>query len=337
MSRKLLSTRVTIAVVFACAFIHLTLMGSIAKAADPITFSFVSFVPLADKVEYQACKRMFIDKVNERSKGELVIKVRGGPEAIPPFDLGVSVQKGAIDMAMVPTAFFESLVPGADSTKLSAYTAQEERKNGIFEYIAEMYKKAGLRYLGRAATNDGFFYLLINKNTQKPEDFKGQKLGGSTAFHGFYKELGASVVTLPPPEYHSAMDRGVVDGIVSSLYVGYQMGVVEVTKYIIDDGFYRSTLTVPMNLKSWNRLPEHLQKIMMECMIQYENEYVDFEAKARMETMEKIKAAGVKAIQLSPEVKKWYINAAIEGSWKYAQQRFPGDLIPDLRKRISKP
>ncbi|MFH1489614.1 MAG: TRAP transporter substrate-binding protein DctP [Pseudomonadota bacterium] len=337
MSTKKFFVSTALVVVLAAAFIFLPLMGGNAKAADPITLSFVSFVPLADKVEYQACKQMFIDKVNERAKGELVIKVRGGPEVIPPFDLGVATQKGAIDMAMVPTAFFESLVPGADSTKLSAYDAQEERKNGIFEYIADMYKKSGLRYLGRAASNDGFFYVQINKKTEKPEDFKGLKLGGSTAFHGFYRELGASVVTLPPPEYHSAMDRGVIDGVVSSLYVGYQMGVVEVTKYIIDTGFYRTTLTVPMNLKKWESLPKHLQEIIMDCMIQYEKEYVGFEAKARVDTMEKIKAKGVKAIHLSPEVEKWYLNAAREGSWKYAQQRFPGDLIPNLRKRITKP
>ena len=48
------------------------------------------------------------------------------------------------------------------STKLSDYTAQEERKNGIFEYIGEMYNKAGLRYLGRAASNDGFFCTNTN-------------------------------------------------------------------------------------------------------------------------------------------------------------------------------
>ena len=65
--------------------------SSYAQSSKPITLNFVSFVPLADKIEYQSCKRMFIDKVNERAKGELKINVRGGPEVIRPFDLGVSV------------------------------------------------------------------------------------------------------------------------------------------------------------------------------------------------------------------------------------------------------
>jgi len=335
MKMKKFYSPIVMVVALTVTFIILPLVVSDAKAADPITLSLVSFVPVADKVEFQTGKRMFIDRVNERSKGELTIKVRGGPEVIPPFDLGMSVQRGVIDMAIVPTAFFESLVPGADSTKLSIYTAQEERKNGVFEYIAEMYKKAGLRYLGRYATTDGFFYLFINKKTEKPEDFKGLKLGGSTAFHGFYRELGGSVVTVPLPEYHSAMDRGVVDAITSSLYVGNQFGLVDVTKYLVGKGFYRTTLTIPMNLNSWNRLPKHLQDIVMECMIEFEKEYSDFEAKVRMETLEQIKGKGVKVINLSPEVEKWYVQAAREGSWKYAEKRFPGDIIPNLRKRIT--
>ena len=88
--------------VLALTFIILPLAGSNARAADPITLSLVSFVPLTDKVEFQSGKRMFIDRVNERSKGELIIKVKGGPEVIKPFDLGVSVQRGGIDMAIVP-------------------------------------------------------------------------------------------------------------------------------------------------------------------------------------------------------------------------------------------
>lgn len=314
----------------------LPITSSYAQSSKPIILNFVSFVPLADKIEYQSCKRMFIDKVNERAKGELKINVRGGPEVIRPFDLGVSVQRGAIDLALVPTAFFESLVPGADSTKLSIYTAMEERKNGVYEYIGEMYKKAGLQYLGREATTDGFFYLFLNKRIQKKEGFKGLKLGGSTAFHGFYRKLGGSVTTVPLPEYHSAMERGVVDGIATALNVGHQFGLTDASKAIIGKGFYLGTATIPMNLKTWNSIPKHLQKVITESMMEYEKNFIPFEAKARAATLQKIKAAGVEVITLSPEDEKWYINAAHEGSWEYAQQRFPGDLIPNLRARITK-
>ena len=316
------------------SFMSLLFFTCPAQAA-PITLKFVSFVPLGNKIEYQSFKRGFIDVVNEKANGELVIKVMGGPETIPPFELGTAVQKGIVDMAILPTAFFESLVPGVDSAKLSFYTGPEERTNGVYEYISKMYNKAGLHYLGREATNVGFFYLFSKKKIESKDDFKGMKLGGSTAFHGFYNILGASVVTMPPSEYHTAMERGVVDGVVTSLYLSLQLGLPEVAEYLVLPGFYRSTVVFPVNLKKWNELPKNLQDLMTQIMIEYEKTYIDFEEAEKAKAIKKIEAAGTKVITLAPDVAAWFSNAAREGSWQYAEKRFPESSIPDFRKMIT--
>jgi TRAP-type C4-dicarboxylate transport system substrate-binding protein len=322
--------------IFASLFITFSAVSCFAESKKPIMLGFVSFVPLANEVEYKEFKRGFIDEVNKRAKGELVINVRGGPEAVRPFDLGVSVQKGVIDLATIPTAFFESMVPGADSTKLSIYTAQEERQKGIYDYYQKMYAKAGLHYLGRGeATTPGYFMMFINRRIAKPDDFKGSKLGGSTAFHGLYRRLGAGVTTLPIPEYHSAMERGVVDGLVTSIYVGLQFGLHEVSEYIITPGFYRSTVAVPMSLKKWNSLPKHLQKIMTDVMIEFERKYSPYEAGKRTEALKKAQASGAEILKLSPEIAKWFVEAASEGSWEYAMKRFSKDAMTELRETIT--
>ena len=334
--RKTLVTAAA-ALVLTVAFGVFGLGSGFANPAGPITLNFVSYVDLAHPTGYKFLKREFIDKINEQAKGELFIKVRGGPEVIPSFDLGVAVQKRTIDLATIPTAFFESLVPGADSTKMSDYTAWEERENGIFEYIQAMYEKGGLFYLGRAqATDPNYFVMYLNKRVEKPQDFAGLKLGGSTAFHGFYKELGASVATIPLPEYYSAMERRIVDGISTSIYLGVTFGIVEVTKYVISHGFYRCTAALVVNPDSWNGLPKHLQKLLMDSMIEFEKKYTLFDRGLRAETMKKAEAAGVEIITFSPDVTKWFYEAAEKGSWKYAQERFPGDVIPKLRERITK-
>jgi TRAP-type C4-dicarboxylate transport system substrate-binding protein len=308
-----------------------------AKPAKPITINFVSYVALAHPTAYKFLKREFIDKINEQAKGELFIKVRGGPEVIRSFDLGVAVQKRTIELATIPTAFFESLVPGADSTKMSIYTAWEERENGIYEYIQDMYKKGRLFYVGRAqATEPGYFSVYLNKRVEKPQDFVGLKLGGSTAFHGFYKALGASVATVPLPEYYSAMERGVVDGICTSIYLGITFGIVDVTKYIISQGVYRCTAALVMNPDAWNELPKHLQKLFMDTMVEFEKKYTPYDLGLRADAVKKAEAAGVEMITFSPDVTKWFLKAADDGSWKYAQERFPGDVIPKLRERITK-
>lgn len=325
-------------IVLGLFLVTLFISPTVSKAADPIKLNFVSFVPLANKVEFQKFKESFIDKVNERAKGELIINVRGGPEAIPAFNLAVSVQKGVIDMATIPTAFLEALVNGANETSLSDYSASEEREHGIYEYIRDMYAKRGLYYLGRGeATEPGYFFLYLKRRATRIEDFKGLKLGGSTSFHGFYQELGASVTTLAIPEYHSAMERGVVDGVVTSLPVGMQFGIHEVSKAIIFPGIYRSTVALPVNLEKWNSLPEHLQQILTEAITEFEKEFPVYEAEERAAALKKVEEGGAEIVRLAPDVEAWFQKAAREGAWKGAQKRFPGDVIPNLKKKITKP
>ncbi len=93
-----------------------TFLAGSASASEPVKLNFVSFVPLSNAIEFKQIKKRFIDKINAQAQGELAINVRGGPESIPPFNLGVSVQRGVIDMATIPTAYFEALVPWGHSS-----------------------------------------------------------------------------------------------------------------------------------------------------------------------------------------------------------------------------
>src|SRR4030042_5351031 len=162
-----------------------------AQGSGPITLNFVNFAPAANVVEFQHIKKEMFDRINQLAAGKLVINVKGGPEVIPPFNLGAAVKNGTIDMACIPNAFFEDLVPGIGVTHLSMWTAPEERKNGVYEGIGEIYKKAGMFYLGRGqATEPGYFMMFLNKSVEKPADFKGLRLGGSTSFHGQFHGFG---------------------------------------------------------------------------------------------------------------------------------------------------
>jgi len=321
---------------FICVSVIISFTAASAFA-EPIKLNYVSFVAMASKFHFQKFKEGFIDKVNEKAKGELEIVVRGGPETVKPYDLGMSVQRGVIDMANVPTSFFETLVPGADATKISDYSATEEREISAYQMIADMYKEAGLHYLGRGeATDSGFFFLFVNKPIEKKEDFKGLKLGGSTAFHGFYKNLGASVSTVPLPEYHSALERGIVDGIVTSLSVGLQFGLHEVSKYIVSPGMYRSNVVSVMNLKKWESLPENLKKLITDCMVEYEKSFMVFERGFRNQGLETAAKSGVNVIKLQGDMADWYVQLAEKSAWDDEMARFSKERIQKIKSKLTK-
>ena len=316
-------------------FITFPAVNGFAKPAKPITLNYVSFIPVAN-FEFAEFRRVFIDKVNEKAKGELIINVRGGPEVIPAYDLGMAVQKGTIDMSMIPTGFFETMVPGADATRLSELTPFEERKNGAYDYILEQYKKAGLYYLGRQQhQHTPFFYLFLNKRCEKPEDFVGLKIGSSPSFHAFYRGLGGIVTRVAMPEYYSGLERGVIDGLGTSLFNWAGAGIQEVTKYCIDHPFYTPTPAVAVNLDSWNRLPKHLQNLMTESLLESLRAWPALAAKKIEEDKQKGRKAGVEFITLSPDVAKWYLKTAYDEAWKEEEKKAP-EVARKLRELLTK-
>ncbi|MFH1113306.1 MAG: TRAP transporter substrate-binding protein DctP [Pseudomonadota bacterium] len=318
--------------ILACALI-LAPVFACAQDAKPITLNFVSFAPAANVVEFQYMKNELLDRITKLSNGRLIINVKGGPEVIPPPNLGKAVKNGVIDMAAIPNAFFEDIVPGIGVTHMSPFTAAEERKNGVYDALNELYKKAGMFYVGRGeATDPGYFVMFLNKPVAKQSDFKGLRLGGTTSFHGQYKALGAVPTTLQITDYNTAMERGVVDGLVTSVYIAMAYGLQSVSKYVVQPGFWRSSVALTMNLAKWNTIPPDLQKMIIDEMAAFETKYAPYEHQQRDGILKKFSDAGAKIINLSPETAEWFVSASTEGAWKYAEERQPGDIIPKMRK-----
>jgi len=327
---------VFLGLLLACVFVMQPLPAC-AQGGKAITLNFVSFAPAANVVEFQYIKKEMFDRINQLAKGRLVINVKGGPEVIPPFNLGAAVKNGTIDMAAIPNAFHEDIVPGIGVTHLSDFSAVEERKNGVYEAIGELYKKAGMFYLGRAeATEHGYFILFLNKPVAKPEDFKGLRLGGSTSFHGQYQGIGGIPSTVQTTEYNTALERGTVDGISTSIYIATSYGFQGVCKYVVQPGFFRASVSLPMNLAKWNSIPPDLQKLLISEMAAFEAKFSPYELEQRNIFIKKFTDAGVKRIDLAPDVAKWFVNASTDGAWKYAQERQPGDIIPKMRQLLTK-
>jgi len=321
-------------------FIVLALMVFPVQAqqkSQPINLSWISFVPTTN-VLVKNFQKLFVDRVNERAKGELVIKFRGGPEVIAAFDQGKAVQQGIVDIALPPVGFYEALAPGIGGAMLTQVSLEEERRpGGGYDYLVELHKKAGIMYLGRGThTDEDYFYLLSNKRVEKPEDFKGLKIGSATVTRAAVKAWGATLVSIAMPEYYTSMERGLVDALSSApISAWYSQGVYQVTKYVIDNPYYQSTATVIMNLKKWDSLPPHLQKLMMEIQIQYEKDYADADNKDRARLKQKAKEAGVEIYKLAPDVAKWFIDTAYNAAWEYQMERFPKET-PKLRELLTK-
>jgi TRAP-type C4-dicarboxylate transport system substrate-binding protein len=285
-------------------------------------------------------REMFIEKVNERAKGEMVINYRGGPEIIGQYDLGVAVQTGIVDLAVNALGFYEPLVPGIGAAMLSTRTPQEERApGGAYYYLVELHKKGGLYYLGRAVPGpegEFLFYVFLRKKTEKPQDFVGLRLGSGTAARAAVLGWGATASPVQISDYYTAMERNLVDGIAgSTLHAWVTMGAQEVTKYVIDHPFYQGIGVAIMNLNTWNKLPKHLQNLIMDSMIEFEKWKVVAEKKRSNEARQKMIDSKVEFYKLAPPVADWFIKTAYNAAWEYHQKKFP-EATSKLKELLSK-
>ena len=283
---------------------------------------------------------MFQERVHEKAKGELIIKYRGGPEAIATYQLTKATQTGVADMAYIYTGAYTGLIPAVESLVASQISPQEERERGFVELFREEHKKAGLFYLGRAwaeAPPGQGFNLYVEKPIEKPQELAELEIGGIGAVNlPFVKALGASPVVLPYPEHFVAIERGVVSGSWGVMVTVVHKGIHELNMYMIDHSYYSTNTVFLVNLDKWNRLPPHLQDLLIDAFEETEQEILPTLPSILEGFRQTMLAPGkIKLIKFSPEDAEWFENLAYQSLWDDLMKRFP-DIAPKYRELLTK-
>jgi TRAP-type C4-dicarboxylate transport system substrate-binding protein len=305
--------------------------------AAPIKLGAVSALP--SMVDPFKPLSMWIEKVNKRSKGELIIEYKGGAEVVAPPDQAMAVKKGIIDISMTFAAIYEGLVPGVKAMVLSQVYPWEERENGAFALLQDVHAKAGLYYLGRGYFHPkpgGFFWIWSRPKIEKPADFAGKRIGGiSPAANPFIQALGASPKVMDLSEAYTALERGVIDCFWIAFTDIVPTGLAKVLPYCIDHGWYSDNNTFIINMKVWNRLPKNLQKVMTDSMIEVERETVKVSEGVFGGHRKGMLDAGMTFIKFSPADAKKYLDTAYNAGWADVKGKYP-EIGAKLEKLISR-
>lgn len=255
----------------------------------------------------------FVNWVNENGKGVVQINLVGGPEAVPPFELGNAVSSGVIDIANNTAAFYTNLMPLGDALKLSNIPIQEQRTNGCFQLIDEMHQKAvNAKYLAR--TGDGVnFHLYLTKPLEKP-DLTGLTIRTTPVYQAMFKSLGANLVRTAPGEVYTALERGAIDGYGWPIQGVLDLGWDEQTKFRVDPGFYQVDVDVIVNLDKWNGLTDE-QRALLEKGAEWLEAKNAENVAINAEEAKKQAEAGIKVIEFTGEDRDKWLNAASTAGW----------------------
>ena len=263
----------------------------------------------------------WVQKVNAEGKGVLQINFIGGPKAIPTFEVGNAVKTGVVDMALSTGAFYTNVMPEADFLKLTQISVAEQRKNGAFDAINKVWNEKGnMQYLARMVESQPF-HIYTNQQVDKP-DFTGQKIRITPVYREFFQALNANVITTPPGEVYTALERGVVDGYGWPIGGIFDLNWHEKTKFRVDPGFYDAEVSLIMNLPAYKKLTDAQRNYLQKQLLALEAENTFWTKYAADETARQAQA-GIKTIAFDAATAKAFRDKAYEIGWAAATKQSP--------------
>lgn len=255
----------------------------------------------------------FVARVNEQGKGKVQINMLGGPEAMPPFQIGNALKSSVVDLAFTTGVFHANLVPEAVALTLTKKSMAELRKNGGYDLINKLHQdKAKIYWLGRDTLHAQYHLYLAKKPTNS--DFAGLRLRSVPVYQAFFKALGANPMQIAPGDVFTALERGVIDGYGWPVGGVFDMGWQERTKARVEPGFYAVEQGIFMSLDSWNKLTPEQQAFLKEQMAWLESIADEYIADEKAERERQAKA-GIETYTLPPAEAAKFEKTALDAGW----------------------
>jgi TRAP-type C4-dicarboxylate transport system substrate-binding protein len=299
-------------------------LSPVCQAADKITLKAISAWP---KSVFEVQNFMkFIDmaqaNVAQKYPGELEVKYIGGPEVIPNREQVEALRKGLVDVVFTTVGYYASIIPEADAMNLTPMHPWEEREKGVNDFLNRIHQeKANAYYLGRLGTEIPFT-MHLNKSISSA-DLTGLKIRCSPTHIGFLKKLGAQPLVIPPPDVYTSLERGLADGFIWPAGLIRDWGWQEVTKYIIQPSFYNAINVVLVNLDAWNKLPEHLQELLIETEKEAEHYAVERGQTHVRNEFVALQKLGLQIVNLPPAEARKLTDAAYSSMWQVVLEKSP--------------
>ena len=210
------------------------------------------------------------ESISKLSNGRLQIKVYGGNELVPAFEVFDAVSLGTAEMGHSATYYWKGKAPEAQFFAGFPFgmTAQELHGwiyyGGGLELWREVYAPHGLIpfLAGSSGAQMGGWF---NKEINSLDDLKGLKMRIPGPGGEILKRAGGTPITIPGAELFTALQTGTID---ATEWVGpyndLAFGLFRAAKYYYYPGWQEpgTGLECMINLTAWHSLPADLQAMV---------------------------------------------------------------------------
>lgn len=317
---KLFLTRSIAAVAMACA--------ALPALAQEAVINAVHFTPAQNSYAKSFLK--YVEAVNEKGKGVVRIQVRGGPEVMPPLQLGEAQKNGVIDMVNAAPGLYLNIVPEGEVFSATSKKPWDLRANGGWDMVNKIFaQKANAHILAHVDGGTGFHIFTVNEPVRTADggvDWSKLKVRAAPLYREFFEAIGVTPIVQGPGEAYTSLERGLVNGMGYSV-LGYSaFGWDKFTKYRIDPSFLHTDVLITMNKKKWDSLTPQAQKILNDAAIEHEKASFAANAIATQQEGDAMIAKGMKVVELTGEARKKYAEADSRASWDRLTKRDPTNV-----------
>ncbi len=288
-------------------------VGAASAVAEERTLRAGTFLP--QRGVWHEPFQNFVDGVNEKGKGLIQIEILVDPAAMSPFKMGEALANGVVDMLNISGAFYTNLVPESDANKLFNVPIAELRTNGAVDLINEIHRdKMNAHFLTR--WGEGIpYHIYVNKALSTPS-LDGFSMRGTPLYRPYLEALGANIVQMTGSEIYPAMEAGVVDGYAWPLWGVGDLGLLEVTDYRLDPGFYSAEISLLINADVWDSLSDEQRAFLDAEVLAFETRFVEIQDTIT-ETQKAIQEeAGIEVVTFSEEENLRLRKLADDKGWE---------------------
>ncbi len=310
-------------------------------AADSITLNYANFPPAPTF----PCVQMerWADEVEKRTDGKVTVKTFPGGTLLGAKNMMDGVIAGQADIGCLCMAYQPGRFTVTNATSLPL-GIPNARVGSLA--LWDLYEKYQPEAFAKVKVLAMFTTAPANIMSKMPirtlEDIRGVDLRASGGAGQILKAWGANMVGMPMSETPEALQKGVVDGLFSSLEVMKDFKFAELCRYATMTQTVIYPFSVVMNMDSWNKLPDDVKKVFDDLRVEqseWTGTYMDNQVQESIDWSKK--TYDVEFIELGADEKaKWDARLEpITDAWiKDAESKgFPGGrIVGDIEGLIEK-
>ncbi|MBI5251024.1 MAG: TRAP transporter substrate-binding protein, partial [Desulfomonile tiedjei] len=291
------------ALVFGLAAVFfITAMSAIPGYCKTVELTYSIFFPATHANTILATE--WAKEIEKRTNGAVKINMFPGATLTPADQCYDGVVKGISDVGMSVLSYTKGRFPLTEVIDMPLGYKSGYQVTRLCNAYYDKFKPKELDDV-KVMYLHGHGPGIVNtkKPVEKMEDLKGMKLRCSGTSAKVATALGATPVAMPQTEAYDALQKGVVDGVLSPIETLTGWKFAEVVKSTTQDfgAAYSLAFFVVMNKKKWESLPKEAQDVIQ----QVNKEWIEKTGKMwdliDKEGAEYTLSKGNKIIQLSKE------------------------------------